>query len=177
MNSSTDSKKFDSLLDILLQEERVHNKMFQEELLQTKSQLISLLTLVERIEPQIDTKVNHIKQEIAANYDANVIKSIKKQLEKSKDEIVDILYPVIGKLIGKYIQVEFQKLNDKINQKIETAFSFQLFAIRLKSKLLGVKKSEMILTQIKNTQIEEFFLIETQIKKIDLNYNIKKNPC
>jgi outer membrane protein OmpA-like peptidoglycan-associated protein len=84
--------------------------------------------------------------------------AIKNQIEVERDSMVDALYPVIGNTISKFMAEVVQS----INHKIETTFSLEGFARKIRARLQGVSEAELILRESLPFSVQAVFLIHKE---------------
>lgn len=141
------------LKDILLGEDRKKVKEI-EQILEDKEKLSH------RVQPLIEEQLELFKTAFPKEYEGAVNKLIERKLEDSQEEILNVIYPVLGKMIKKFITQQFQILKDTIDQSIRKTFSTQGFWTKMKSRVFGVKESEIILSDLDKPIIEEVYAIE-----------------
>ncbi len=143
-----EQEQLKELRHILLLEER-------EELRRIGDLLEDPDTFSDRIAPLIDEKLTLLQQHFPKHYEQTVKRLVDQRLEQSQDELLNVIYPVLGKMIRKYIQQEFEKLRERIDESLQRSFIGTL-----KAKLFGVKESDLILSQLAHSNIEEVYVIQ-----------------
>jgi len=144
----SEQRKLQELRNILLRDER-------EELQRIGDLLEDPDAFSDRIAPLIDEKLNQLQQRFPKHYEKTVRRLVDQRLEQSQDELLNVIYPVLGKMIRKYIQHEFELLRERIDETID-----QSFIGRLKARFFGIKESDLILSQLADTTIEEVYVIQ-----------------
>lgn len=136
-DSNTDNNKFDSLKELLLEDER---KNFSK-----------------KVNPIVDEKIKDLKENFPTYFGDTITKTIKAQIKESQDEVVEALYPIMGKLVKKFIVVEIEKLSESINETIKKKLSF----LEVIKRFFKGKKnsSSLVLEDVFPPVIEEVFII------------------
>lgn len=147
-SGQSEERMLQQLREILLREER-------EELRRLSDILDSPDTLAQRVIPLIDEKLIFLQQHFPKEYERVVQKIVERSIEQSQGELLNTLYPVLGKMIRKYIQHEFELLRERIDETIS-----QSFFGRLRASLFGVKESDLVLSQLSDSTIEEVYVIQ-----------------
>ena len=141
------------LREILLQEDRA-------ELSALRDVLEDREKLSQRVGPIVEEHIDFLKENFPAEFELAVEKIIEQKLEGSQERILNVIYPVLGKMIRKFITHQFQMLKDRIDARLRSTFSRQGMWGRIKSRLFGVKESDIILSDIDEMIVEEIFVIQ-----------------
>lgn len=131
--------------DILLKEERA-------ELTQLKQQLDQRDQRVQQI---IDDKLTYFQTHFPVEFKTALNKIIDQRIQYSQEEILNAIYPVLGKMIRKYITLQFEQLQDKIDQQLNKGLIG-----RLRNLFSGVKESDIVMSQMPASGVEEVFVIQ-----------------
>ncbi|MBN1153550.1 OmpA family protein [candidate division KSB1 bacterium] len=162
MKSSRDNA-LEKLRSILLEEDTKKLEMFAAELQRLKEQLNDEESLIEILDPVLadllDRKIHDSREDMAAALAPVMGDAIRNQISEAKEDMVDALYPVIGQTIRKSVAESMKNLVDTINKRIDQAISGPILALRLKSRLTGVKGGELVLKDVFPFQVNEVFLI------------------
>jgi hypothetical protein len=116
--------------------------------------------LSEKVDPIIKARLDKFVAQIPTTLGPTITKTLKEQIENSKDEVVEALYPIMGKMIKRYVQNEIKKLSETINKKVNNTFSIVGLKRKLRSRLTGVKESDLILMESDPPVINEIFVIQ-----------------
>jgi hypothetical protein len=87
---------------------------------------------------------------------------ISHKIQDSREEMVTALYPIIGQLIGRAVTEAIRDLVRSIDARMRTSFTPQAIARRLRARILGIPKSELLLRDALPFQVTEIFLIERE---------------
>ncbi|MFK7935781.1 MAG: hypothetical protein AB8G22_19870 [Saprospiraceae bacterium] len=141
----SDSKKIQQIQAILLRKERA-------ELLEIREQLAQRDATVQQM---IDEKLTYFQSHFPMEFEIGLNKIIERKIENSQEKLLDAIYPVLGKMIRKYIALQFEQLQQRIDQQLN-----QGFIGRLRNMFSGVKESEIVMSQIPDSGVEEVFVIQ-----------------
>ncbi|MFK8104979.1 MAG: hypothetical protein AB8G15_20845 [Saprospiraceae bacterium] len=141
------------LKDILLREDRAELERLRQ-ILEHPDQLSAKVT------PIIEEHIEFLKQNFPAEFHQVVDDIFEKKLAASQEAILNVIYPTMGKMISKYIAHQFQELKEKIDHQVTNTFSIQAIKDRFKASFSGVKKSDIILSNMDNLVIDEIYLIQ-----------------
>lgn len=143
------------LKDILLGEDR-------NEINRLKNIMDDPSLLSDKIAPVVDQRINLLKQKFPKEFQTAVNSIVEKKMRESQSELLDIIYPVIGKMISKYIVLQFQELKDGIDHRVRNFFSLKQQIKRLKYMFTGVQDSDLLISELDNSKIEEVYIIERE---------------
>ena len=153
--------KLTLLRDILLIDDREVAKAVERRLEIITDTLEKKEKLSQRVDPIIQEKLDEFIQEIPTTLGPTITKTLQQEIANSKDQVVDALYPIMGRMIKKYIQNEIKALSETINKKVnDTFFILSWLKRKVKSKVSGIKESDLILSELDTSKINEVFLIE-----------------
>ncbi|AWG21115.1 cell envelope biogenesis protein OmpA [Flavobacterium faecale] len=156
----TESQKLILLKKLLLEEDRdFANSILQKlELLENTVNIEENLS--QKINPIIDKKIEAFTEEVPRKLGPAITEALGFEIKNSQDKIVDVLFPIIGKMIKKYIQQEMKILTESINNQLQNTFSFKKISRKFKSIFSGASESEIILSELNKSKIEQIFIIE-----------------
>jgi len=140
----------DKLREILLREDRAAFAQLEDIVNDPEE-------LSKKVMPFVEERMEHLKENFPSQYEAVVEKMIEQRLATMKDELLETLYPQFGKMIRKYVTHQIQLLKDNIDNTVNK-FSFQSIKSSIQAKFFGVKKSDIIITNIA-PEIEEIYMI------------------
>ncbi len=156
----TESEKLLLLKKILLDEDRD----FANSILQKLDALEDIINtpdkLSKKINPIIDDKIEAFAESVPDKLGPAITEALNYEIKNSQDTVVQVLYPIIGKMIKKYIQQEMKVLSESINNQLQSAFSINKIKRQIKSLFTGATESEIILSELNKSKIEEVFIIE-----------------
>jgi len=153
-------EKLNKLKDILLMEQRAQALLVQKQIADLEKSINVKKNFSKRVDPIIDEKLQEFVINMPKTIGPTITSSIKEEIRNSQDDVVDALFPIIGKMIKKYIQSEFQKLKENINNQVNKKFSIKGFKRNIKSKFTGVNQTDLILSDSRDYQVEQIFMIE-----------------
>ncbi len=153
MGNQNDEKMLSMLRDILLREDR-------DDIADIKDYLDDPDKLAERITPIVEVHIETLKRKFPKEYQKHVTQIIERKLKASQDELLDVIYPVMGKMVRKYVNHQFISLKENLDETARNLFSIKRLKNRFKSMVFGVDESDILLSGIDKTTIEEVFLIE-----------------
>ena len=110
----------------------------------------------------IDKNYETSKDKIASQMAPLIGGAIREQIKSQKDDVVDALYPVMGNMISKYITQALEDLLNKINSQIQDGLSTQTIKRKLKAKLKGVSETELLISEMANSNVEAVLLIHKE---------------
>lgn len=152
--------KLQLLRDILLIDDRQVASAVNDRLELISETIEKREKLSEKIDPIIEMRLDQFVKEIPTALGPVITETLKTEIQNSKDQVVEALYPIMGKMIKKYVQNEIKKLSETINKKVNTTFSMANFSRKIRSRLSGVKESDLILTEANPPILNEIFVIE-----------------
>ncbi len=141
------------LQEIILHEDR-------EALAQVRDTLHDPVWFRNNANPIIEEHLEYLKLNFPKEFNKSVEKIVDKRLKASQSEILDTIYPVLGTMIKKYINHQFQALRDSIDQKVKEVTDTKNIWRRFKSSALGIKSSDIILSNMGKPVMEEVFVIQ-----------------
>jgi outer membrane protein OmpA-like peptidoglycan-associated protein len=183
------TKDFEHLKNLLLKPEQKELDRLAEELKALNLRLESKDQLIEKLKPILfplfKDKVSESPEEMAAALAPAIGRSIrngveisrneiaealspimgdaiKKQVSEAREEMIDALYPVIGQTIRRSIAEAMKKLAQTVNEKVDKALSFQILMQKIRAKLTGVPKDQLILKEALPFKIHEIFFIHRE---------------
>lgn len=116
--------------------------------------------LKKKIDPIFDEKIQDLKSNFSAEFGTLVNEAIEEKLEESKEQILNLIYPVLGQMIRKFVGYQFQQLKDSIDERVQSTFSSKGILGQIKSRLFGIKSSDIVLSDLDIPVIEEIYVIE-----------------
>ncbi len=143
----------EQLREILLTEDRAV-------LQQIKETLDTEELLAEKIGPIFEQRLAFFKKNFPLEYKSTVDKLIEDKLKNSQEELLNVIYPVMGNMVRKYIQQQFQLLKESIEERLQEAGEKLNIWKRVKNRVAGVSKADLLLARSNPPIIEEVFLIE-----------------
>lgn len=149
-----------TLKDIILEEDRTISKSIKSDLDKLQHKIEDETEFKKLVHPQLDSYTENLRTNFIKIYGKEITGAIKQQIHDSKDEVIDALYPIIGKLIQKYIQTEFAKISEKVDKQVNNTLSPQYWINLFKSKMSGTKNSEMLISEMNKSVLEEVYLIQ-----------------
>ncbi len=140
--------RLELLKQILLENE-------QEERSHLKKDIETLKTIVDDKTNELDSKLDSLEK----NFNKKVSPVVMKQIRESRDEMVEVLFPVVGKLIQKFINLEFKLINERIEEQFDKIFTWEYLKVYFMSFFGGPKPSEVLLSKVKRTIVDQIFII------------------
>ena len=116
--------------------------------------------LSEKVDPIVKARLDQFIAQIPTTLGPTITKTLRQEIQNSKDQVVEALYPIMGKMIKRYIQNEIKRLSETINKKVNNTFSFRGLKRKFKSRISGVKESDLILMESDPPIINEIFVIQ-----------------
>lgn len=141
----SDRAQIQQIQDILLREERAELSEIREQLAQRDN----------AVQHMIDDKLAHFQEHFPLEFEIALNKVIDRRIDNSQEKLLDAIYPVLGKMIRKFIALQFEQLQHRIDQQLN-----QGFIGRLRNMFSGVKESEMVMSKIPASGVEEVFIIQ-----------------
>ncbi len=114
--------------------------------------------LAQKVDPIVEHQLKEFTQNIPTTLGPAITAALKEEIKNHKNEVVDVLYPLLGKMIKKYIAQEIRLLSERINKQLR----FQGWKRKFKSWFGGVKESDIVLSELASSQIEQVLLIERE---------------
>lgn len=170
----SDSQGINALRDILFEEEKKKYVELTDHLSSLQEEMRDALEDRQLPESEMNQVVERITLIMPEKLGPAITETLKVQIRESKDDVVQALYPILGQMIKKYIQREMEVLREKIDTQMENAFSFDGLIARLKSMFMGVKHTDVILTEINEPAVEEIFIIEQGSGLLTASYSKNK---
>lgn len=152
--------KITELQSLLLEEDRVRIDDIDESLNNVRDDLNTRAKLEGKVNPIIETRLEHFQKEIPLKMGPAITEALKRQVSESQHEVVDALHPLIGKLIKKYIRREIELISERIDKQFESAFSLEGWKRRLKAWFSGTKESKLMMRDAMPPELNELFLIK-----------------
>lgn len=153
-------EKLSIIKDILLTDEREYSASIEKKIRNLENILNTEEQLATKVKPIIDQKLNEFVKEIPDTLGPVITKALKEEIKNSQDAVVEALYPIIGKMIKRFIQHEIKMLSDKINNQVNKTFSFKGFLRKVKTKVSGVNKGDLIIQEQNTPTIEQLIIIK-----------------
>lgn len=155
-----DSEKLEILKKLLLDDEREIAESITQKVEEIDKTINVELNLAEKVDPIITERLEEFVEDIPDTLGPTITKALEEQIKNSKDQVVEALYPIMGKMIKKYIQNEIAKLKEAMSEQASKTFSLANWQRKFKAIFLGVKESDLLLSEMQKPQIEQFFIIE-----------------
>lgn len=141
------------LRDILLREDR-------DRMADIKDDFDNSEKLAERINPIVEIHIELLKRKFPKEYKKQVNRIVEYKLKSSQDELLDLIYPVMGQMVRKYVNHQFLTLKEGLDEKVANTFSLKALKGKLRAMVFGVNESNVLLSAMDSTTIEEVYLIE-----------------
>ncbi|MEL6812587.1 MAG: cell envelope biogenesis protein OmpA [Bacteroidota bacterium] len=116
--------------------------------------------LSKKVDPIIQDRLDQFIAQIPTTLGPVITQTLQQEIQNSKDQVVEALYPIMGKMIKRYVQNEIKRLSENINKKVNNTFSFNAIKRKMRSKVTGVKESDLILSEADPPVINEIFVIQ-----------------
>ncbi len=164
--SKNDQEAVERLRRLILGDriDRIEN--FEREIQQLRSRLYNEEELISSLDPVIadllERKINLSKDDMAEALSPIMSEAIKRQITETKEDVVDALYPVIGQTIRRSVSQAMKDMVYGVNSRIEKAIVKKLLPRKLRSKLLGVSESELLVSEALPFDVEQIFLIHKE---------------
>ncbi len=159
----TSNTAFEQLKTLLLSEDWQHFREIRDKVDSLAKEIRDKDQLIETLDPVIadllDRKIHESKSEMAEALAPVMSEAIKKQIKDAKEDMVDALYPIIGSMVGKAINEAMRKMMEEINARIQHAANTRLIVF-MKSKVLGIKPAEVLMSEGLFFNLKELFLID-----------------
>jgi hypothetical protein len=152
-NSVEEEMLMSKMKDILLREDRNEIQRLQASF-QDENQLSA------RVLPIIEEQLALLKQTFPKEFERSIDIIIAQKIKNSQEELLDVLHPVIGKMIAKYIQMQIELLKESIEAKLGGTFGKQNWLTRTKNRMLGVKESDAVWSNMNAPIIQEVYIIQ-----------------
>ncbi len=91
---------------------------------------------------------------------------IRHQLKTERPAMVAALVPMVGTLVAGAVAESIGKLSTSINERFEKLFSFDGLKLAMRAKISGVSVNEMLLAELRNSEVERLYLFERQTEKL-----------
>ncbi len=153
-------EKLQLLREILLIDDREIASAVNERLEVISETIERKEKLSKKIDPILEERLQEFVAEIPEKLGPVITETLKAQIENSKDQVVEALYPIMGQMIKRYVQNEIKKLSENINKKVNNTFSIDAIKRKLRSRVTGVKESDLILAEVDPPVLNEIFVIE-----------------
>lgn len=151
--TSQETALMKQLKTILLQEDR-------QEIDSIKNTLYNKKELEKEVNPIVEERIQYIKEHFPEEFGKQVNMAIEEKLEESKEQLLAVISPVMGQMIRKYINYQFQMLKDRIDSQVKSTFSTKAIIGQIKSRVLGIRSSDMVLSDLDKPIIEEVYVIQ-----------------
>lgn len=145
--------QLDIIKRILLEKDRA-------EIEELKAILHEKEALKVHVAPIIEDRLDLMKQNFPEEYGEILDKQIAEKLEKSKDELLNLIYPMMGQMVKKFVVQQMQILKDKVDNSVKSTFSAKRWKSRFKAAFLGVKESDVVLSDAADSRMEEIYVIQ-----------------
>ena len=152
-STSPEQAMFSQLKSILLKQDR-------EEIESIKHTLYNEEALSKEVDPIVEKRIQYIKDNFPKEFGAHVNEIVEVKLEESKEQLLNVIYPVLGQMIRKFVNYQFQLLKDRIDSQVNSVFSSRGLWGQIKSKLFGIRSSEIVLSDLDRPIIEEMYVIQ-----------------
>lgn len=116
--------------------------------------------LAERVNPIVEKRIEQIKSNFDQELGKQVNQRIEIKIEASKEQLLNVIYPVLGQMIRKFVTYQFQLLKDSIDTQLNQVFSSRGLLGQLRSKLFGIKSSDIVLRDLDKPMIQEVYVIQ-----------------
>lgn len=156
----TESEKLVLLKQLLLDEDRDFANSILQKLESLENTVNIQANLSDRINPIIDKKIEAFAEEVPEKLGPAITEALSFEIKNSQDKVVEALFPIIGKMIKKYIQQEMRLLSESINNQLQSTFSIQKIKRKIKAIFITASESEIILSELNKSKIEQIFVIE-----------------
>ncbi len=150
---SEEAALMSKLKSILLEQDR-------KEIEAIKRTLYNKEELEKEVNPIVEQRIQHIKEHFPEEFGVQVNMAIEEKLEESKEQLLAVIYPVLGQMMRKYINYQFQMLKDKIDSQVKSTFSSKGIIGQVKSRLFGIRSSDMLLSDFDKPMIQEVYVIQ-----------------
>jgi len=151
--TSQEAALMQQLKSILLKQDR-------NEIDSIKKTLYNQEELEKEVNPIVEERINYLKEHFPEEFGVQLNKAIEEKIESSKDQLLAIISPVLGQMMRKYINYQFQMLKDGIDSQVKSTFSTKAIIGQLKSRLFGIRSSDMVLSDYDKPTIEEIYVIQ-----------------
>lgn len=152
-SSSQEALMLSQLKSILLKQDR-------QEIDSIKKTLYTKEGLKKEVNPLIEERIEYLKSNFSKELGVHVDSVIEEKLEESKEQLLNVIYPVLGQMIRKFVSFQFQLLKDRIDQQVSSVFSTKGLIGQIKSKVFGIRSSDLVLSDIDKPIIEEVYVIQ-----------------
>ena len=125
-----------------------------------KKTLYNKEELAKEVSPIVEERVQYIKDNFRKEFGKPVDKIVEIKLEESKEQLLNVIYPVLGQMIRKFVNYQFQLLKDRIDVQVNSVFSSRGILGQIKSKVFGLRSSDMVLSDLDKPMIEEVYVIQ-----------------
>lgn len=164
--SKNDQEAVERLRRLILGDRIDRIESFEREIQQLRSRLYNEEELISSLDPVIadllERKINLSKDDMAEALSPIMSEAIKRQITETKEDVVDALYPVIGQTIRRSVSQAMKDMVYGVNSRIEKAIVKKLLPRKLRSKLLGVSESELLVSEALPFDVEQIFLIHKE---------------
>jgi hypothetical protein len=156
----TESQKLVVLKQLLLDEDREFANSILRKLELLENTVNIEENLSEKVNPIIDKKIDFFAENIPKKLGPAITEALSFEIKNSQDKVVEALFPIIGKMIKKYVQQEMKALSESINKQLQNTFSVGKFKRKIIVFFSGVSESEIILSELSKSKIEQIFVVE-----------------
>lgn len=153
INNTEETILLEKLRTILLKQDRKDIHAIKETL-NTPSEL------KKKVDPIFEENIELLKERFPEEFGAIINQQIEVKLEESKEQLLNVIYPVLGQMISKFINYQFQQLKDRIDEQVQNTFSSKGIIGQIKSRLFGLRSSDMVLSDLDKPQIQEVYVIQ-----------------
>jgi len=162
----TESKRLETLREILLTQDRAHLQALQRELATLHARSESPEHLTTMLDPLISEilaeRTRTHPDEVAAAIRPALVAGFKQQLEKERDVLIGLLTPIIGQTVQRAIAEAIESLARRVDARMERMLDFRSVWWRWQARLRGVDDAELVLREALPWHPEHVFLIHNQ---------------
>jgi len=152
--------KLSIIRDILLIDEREFAASIEKKINDLELSINVKDELSQKVNPIIDEKIAEFIKSMPNEFSSTITEALKQEIKNSQDEVVEVLFPILGKMVKRYVQHEMKMLSENINNQLNKTFSYRRFFGKAKSKVTGVKDSDLIIQKQLQPKIEQIIFIE-----------------
>jgi hypothetical protein len=143
----------EKIKEILLREDR-------DELQRLHALIDDPTQLSGKVLPILESRMSLMKKTFPQEFEVIINSMVDKKMKNSQNELLDILHPIMGKMITRYIQMQLELLKESIDERIQATFGTQNWLVRAKNNFLGIKQSEVLLSNMNVPIIQEVYIIQ-----------------
>ena len=169
------STGIDALKELLFKEEEQRYLELNDKIKESSDAIEHKLANRELPDAEFNQILNRIVQIMPEKLGPTITETLKTQIKESRDEVVQALFPIVGQMIKKYVQQELQLLTERIDKQFNSAFSFELAWLRIRSFFTGTSFSELVLKSSNEPQLHEIFIIQEESGLLMASYSATKS--